>query len=153
MQKNLPGFKEQLKNSSYKLTVQRQAILDLLAENGSKHLSADEVCKFLSEKDISIGLSTVYRTLSLLEKLKLITRIYLDDGCIRYQIVDPGVKHEHHHIICECCGIVSDIKDDLLDILEKQVYTQNGFRVTNHRVTLFGICKKCAEIELTDIDN
>ncbi len=141
----LPHFKEQLKSNSYKLTGQRQAILDLLAENNCKHLNADEIHKLLSEKDMDIGIATVYRTLSLLERLKLITRIHLDDGCIRYQITDPSIKHEHHHLICEACGSVFDIKDDLLDILEKQVYAENGFNVTNHKVKLFGICKKCGE--------
>jgi len=143
-------FNEQLKNNKYKLTVQRQAILDLFAENSSKHLNAEEISKFLLEKDINIGTSTVYRTLSLLEKLKLITKIYLNDGCTRYQIVDPSVKHEHYHLICESCGNVFDIKDDLLDILEKKAYIHYGFSVTNHSVKLFGICKRCKEIQLED---
>lgn len=145
MQKKL-GFIEKFKNNKYKLTAQRTAILELFADNRSKHLTAEEVCKCLIDKNINVGTSTVYRTLSLLEKLKLITRIYLDDGCIRYQMVDPGAKHEHHHLICEGCGNVSEIKDDFLDNLEKQASMQYGFNTTNHKVMLFGICKKCASI-------
>jgi Fur family ferric uptake transcriptional regulator len=146
VQKKILDFNEQLKNNRYRLTLQRKAILDLFAENSSKHLNAYEVCEILLEKDINVGKSTVYRTLLLLEKLKLITRIYLDDGCIRYQIVDSSVKDEHNHLICEGCGNLFEIKDDLLDILEKLACMQHGFSVTNHSVKLFGICKKCKEI-------
>jgi Fur family ferric uptake transcriptional regulator len=143
MEKNIPDLKEHLSSKSYKVTGQRQAVLRLLAENSKKHLSADEIYKQLSEKETGIGIATVYRTLALLEKLKFITRINLDDGCIRYQLSDPHAKHEHHHLICECCGTVLDIQEDLLESLEKQVLQKNGFRVNNHRLKLYGICKEC----------
>jgi len=143
MSKRNIDLKEQLNNSSYKLTGQRQAIMDLLTENNSEHLSADEIYKMLSEKNTGIGIATVYRTLSMLEKLKLITKINIDDGCVRYQLSDPRSEHEHHHLICECCGCIQDIKDDLLESLEKQVLVENGFHVYNHKVKFYGICKKC----------
>jgi|LSQX01.2.fsa_nt_gb Fur family ferric uptake transcriptional regulator len=143
MIKKIPDLKEHLKNNSYKLTGQRLAILRLLAENSSKHLNAEEIHRLLKEKDSGIGIATVYRTLSLLEKLKFITRISLDDGCIRYQITDPEEKHNHHHLICDCCGDIIDMQEDLLDSLEKQVLKENGFKVSNHSVKLYGICNKC----------
>lgn len=143
MAKKLPDLKEHLENNSYKLTGQRLAVLEVLADNSGEHLNADEIYRLLYEKDTGIGMATVYRTLALLEKLKFITRIYLDDGCIRYQLSDPNAKHEHHHLICECCGAVLDIEEDLLDSLEKQVFLKNRFRVSNHRVKLFGMCEKC----------
>ncbi|NLD45881.1 MAG: transcriptional repressor [Clostridiaceae bacterium] len=144
MVKQISDLKEHLKNNSYKLTGQRLAVLRLLAENSSRHLNAEEIHRLLSEKESGVGIATVYRTLSLLEKLKFITRIHLDDGCIRYQISDPEEKHDHHHLICECCGDVIDIQEDLLDSLEKQVLKENGFKVSNHSVKLYGICKKCS---------
>ena len=143
MSRKTINFKEQLKNSNYKLTGQRQAIMDVLIENSSKHLSADEIYKILSEKNTGIGIATVYRTLSMFEKLKFVTRINLDDGCIRYQVSDFQAEHEHHHLICESCGCIQDIKDDQLEVLEKKVLAENGFHVYNHKVKLYGLCNKC----------
>ncbi|NTV91151.1 MAG: transcriptional repressor [Clostridiales bacterium] len=136
-------LKDQLKDSSYKLTGQRQAILELLRENSNKHLNADDIYRLLSKVDSKIGIATVYRTLAMMEKLRLVSRIQLDDGCVRYQISDPEEKHEHHHLVCEQCGAVIDVQDDLLDSLEKRVLSQYGFRVTNHKVKIFGICRDC----------
>lgn len=136
-------IKDKLNNNNYRLTGQRQIIMELFSENSGEHLCAEEIYKILSEKNTGIGIATVYRTLSMLEKLKFITRINLDDGCIRYQLSDPNAKHEHHHLICECCGCIQDIKDDLLESLEKLVLAENGFHVHNHKVKLYGVCKKC----------
>lgn len=144
MDKRIPDLKEHLKNNSYKLTGQRLAVLRLLAENSDRHLNAEEIHKLLSQNESGVGIATVYRTLALLEKLKFISKIHLDDGCIRYQISDPDEKHDHHHLICECCGDVLDIRDDLLESLEKQVLRENGFKVNNHSVKLYGICEKCS---------
>ena len=143
MEKQPNLFENKLKDNSLKLTGQRKNILDLLADNSEKHLAADEVHKLLQENYEKVGIATVYRTLSLLEKLGLVCGLYLDDGCVRYQINDSTEKHQHHHLICERCGKVIDMQDDLLDLLEKQVNKKYGFVVKNHKVKLYGVCKEC----------
>jgi Fur family ferric uptake transcriptional regulator len=140
---NLSELKERLKNNNYKLTWQRRAVLMLLIENSDEHLNAEEIYDLLRRMDSGIGLATVYRTLAILEKLNIVRRIYLDDGCIRYQYKDLLERHEHHHLICKKCGNVTDMRNDLLELLEKQVFLEKGFKVTNHRVKLYGICRKC----------
>lgn len=137
-------LKSKLSNGSYKLTGQRQAVLDILIANSGQHLSADEVHKLLGQSGNPIGIATVYRTLALLEKLKLVRRINLDDGCTRYQVHEDDHKHEHHHMICQLCGKVEDFPDDMLDDLEIQVLEQYGFVVQDHRVKLYGHCRDCA---------
>lgn len=143
MVEKLNLFENKLKDNSLKLTGQRKNILDLLADNSEKHLAADEVHKILSENYEKVGIATVYRTLSLMEKLGLVSGISLDDGCKRYQINNFTEKHQHHHLICERCGKVIDMQDDLLDLLEKQVFEKHGFVVKNHKVKLYGKCKDC----------
>ena len=143
MNNNLADLNSWLKNSGYKLTVQRQTILELVAAQKEKHLSAEEIFELVKIEFPQIGLATVYRTIAILEKMKLLQRINLDDGCIRYQLADPNEKHEHHHLICEFCGLVVDMQEDLLESLEKKVMQKNGFRVNNHRLKLYGLCEKC----------
>lgn len=144
MNNNLAELNSWLKNNGYKLTVQRQMILELVAAQKEKHLSAEEIFELVKIEFPQIGLATVYRTIAILEKMKLLQRINLDDGCIRYQLADPNEKHEHHHLICESCGLVVDMQEDLLESLEKKVMQKNGFKVNNHRLKLYGLCEKCA---------
>jgi Fur family ferric uptake transcriptional regulator len=136
-------FKKQLNKSNLKLTGQRQIILNSLIENSEKHLNIEEIHQLLLQQGNRIGIATVYRTLNLLEKLELVSKINVDDGYTRYQLLETQEEHEHHHLICERCNRIIDIQDDLLDSLEKQVHDQYGFHVTNHKVKIFGVCKEC----------
>lgn len=145
MTKNTAEFGDLIKTSGYKLTPQRRAVLDVIFKNRDRHLSREGIFERVKEVYPAIGRATVYRTIPLLERIGLVHRIYLDDGYPRYQLVDPEEKHEHHHLICQICGEVIDIREDFLGLLEKQIFLQKGFTVTNHRVQFFGICKKCSD--------
>lgn len=136
-------FRKALKKGGYKLTNQRQAVLEVISQNREKHLSTEEVFGELKKKYPNIGLATVYRTVQLFEKIGLVQRVSLDDGRLRYQMADPEEKHEHHHLICLVCGDVMDVQEDMLELFEEKIFSQKGFKVTNHKVNLFGICEKC----------
>jgi len=147
MEKQVNNFEDRLKDNSLKLTGPRQCILNYLACNRDKHLTADDIHRLLLQNDEKVGIATVYRTLSLLEKLELINGIYLEDGCVRYQLMDTKEKHEHHHLICEKCNKIIDMQDDMLERLERQVNEKYGFLVKNHKVKLYGICKECGQLK------
>ncbi len=72
MNNNLTDLNNWLKNSGYKLTVQRQMILELVAAQKEKHLSAEEIFELVKIEFPQIGLATVYRTIAILEKMKLL---------------------------------------------------------------------------------
>lgn len=108
MPNNQWNLKKLLKDSNCRLTDQRQEILRILAENRNRHFSAKEIYDLLKERDAGIGLSTVYRTLPLLEELKLAYRIHLNDGHMRYQYSTPEERYGHHHLICKNCGAILD---------------------------------------------
>ena len=82
-------------------------------------------------------------------ELELIDRINLDDGFVRYEIGDTqdSEHHRHHHLICLRCGRVSAFQKDMLEALETGVQAALGFRVTDHEVKLYGICRDCSEKE------
>ena len=144
--KSYTGFKEQLNTVGYKLTPQRKAILDILLENGCKHLKSEDIYALVRSKIPSIGIATVYRTLPLLERTGYINRVLLDDGCVRYEICDKEKNHFHHHLICTQCGALSEINVDMLEDLEKQIQNTTGFSVMNHSVKFYGLCKKCVRL-------
>ncbi len=136
---------ETLREYSYKMTLQRKAILDIILQNRDKHLSAEEIIEKAKKKNPRIGASTVYRTIRLFEKIGVIQQVFLNDGIMRYHMINPDEKREHHHLICKVCGDVMDVKEDIFEIFEDQIFRKNGFTVTDHRVKIYGICKKCSE--------
>jgi Fur family ferric uptake transcriptional regulator len=139
-------FKRILKEKGFKLTTQRRMVLDVLQNNEGDHLTAEEIYEIVREKCPEIGLATVYRTIQLLHELKLIDKLNLDDGFIRYEIGkfnDDNHHHHHHHLICESCGKVIEVEDDLMESIEEGFEAKYDFKVTDHKVKFYGICKNC----------
>lgn len=137
------SFREQLKVKGFRVTLQRQAILEVIEENEGQHLSTEEIYELVKVKNPEIGLATVYRTLLLLDGMELVYKMDFDDGCSRYEINCNNEDHRHHHLICLKCGSVAEVKEDLLESLEEQIMEKNGFIVKDHRVKFYGYCSKC----------
>jgi Fur family ferric uptake transcriptional regulator len=138
------SFKEQLKEKGYKLTTQRQAVLDAITKHEGKHLSSEEIYEIVKESYPDIGLATIYRTLLLLDRMELVYKLDLDDGCNRYELNKHNEDHRHHHLICMLCGDVAEVQDDLLESLEDEILKKNHFKVKDHRVKFYGYCEKCS---------
>ena len=137
-------LKEKMNDRGYRLTPQRKAVLDIISLHRGEHLSSEDIHTLATRDHPGIGLATVYRTLPILEKMDLVKKIHLDDGCIRYELNDTSRVHTHHHLICTCCGAVSEFQEDMLEALETQVRENSGFHITNHSVKFYGLCSNCA---------
>lgn len=143
MEERLNRVKQQLQQSSYKLTPQREATVRVLIENEKDHLSAEDVYLKVKDKAPEIGLATVYRTLELLAELKVVDKINLGDGVARFDLRKEGAKHFHHHLVCMECGKVEEIHEDLLPKVEERVESEYQFKILDHRLTFHGICSEC----------
>lgn len=137
---------EQFMEKGYKLTENRQAVLDVLIKNKGNHLSTEEIFKLVKNTHPHIGLATIYRTLPLLQEMGLLSKIDLDDKCLRYEYCDSEEK-PHYHLICLQCGSVSEIQADLVSEFVGGIYTNSGFVVKNYLVKIYGYCRKCKEAE------
>lgn len=139
-------FKKMLKEKGLKVTNQRLLVLEVLASQRDKHMTAEDIYELVKEDYPEIGLATIYRSVQLLLEMQLVDRINLDDGCVRYEIgdlFDGETKHHHHHLICRDCGNVIPFKNDLLDELEDYIEEQTGFHVLDHELKLYGQCREC----------
>lgn len=139
-------LKKLLKENGLKITTQRIAILQVLSNGQDKHLTAEEIYDCVRTTYPDIGLATVYRTIQALAERKLIEKLNLDDGHVRYEISkkESGRNiHHHHHLVCLKCGKVLSFQDDLLEELENRIKNTQGFHVTDHEVKLFGYCNHC----------
>lgn len=77
-------FKEMLKEKGLKVTNQRLLVLEVLADQRDRHMTAEDIYELVKEDYPEIGLATIYRTVQLLLEMQLVDRINLDDGCVRY---------------------------------------------------------------------
>lgn len=146
MQNENEGFKALLKSKGLKVTNQRIAVLEVLQSGTDRHLTAEEIFDLVREKHPDIGLATVYRTIQLLVDMKLIEKLSLDDGFIRYEIdKDTDTGHRHHHLVCLGCGKVICFQKDLVTSLETEIAKSLDFYVKDHELKVYGYCKNCEE--------
>ena len=138
-------LKEDLKKKGYKLTPQRRAIVDTIVVNEGKHLTAEEIYDEVKKDCPEIGLATVYRTILLLEEIGVVSRLHLNDGCSIYELVHSDEVHRHHHLICNVCNKVIEVKDDLLEEIEVKIEKEYEFKIVDHVLKFYGICRECQE--------
>ena len=128
-----------LKDNEYKLTPQRNAILDVFFEHKSRFLSAEEIYTKSKEKYLQTNFSTIYRNLEIFEKLGILHKTNISDGTFYYGLISEDTHH--HHIICKSCGKTESIDFcPFPDIHEK---INKKFTLTDHKFELYGYCEKC----------
>ncbi|WP_353893175.1 Fur family transcriptional regulator [Proteinivorax hydrogeniformans] len=132
-----------LESSGYKVTSQRQIILEIILNNREKHMSAEEIHEKANKSNADIGLATVYRALELFEELKIIHKMNFGDGRSRYELWEE--EHHHHHLICTSCHEVYEVAEDLLDVLEHKIENKYKFKISGHQLKFYGVCYNCKE--------
>lgn len=129
-------------------TEPREAILNLLRRT-SKHMSAKEIYSSLHKINPRMGLTTVYRTLDLLSRMRLIKKFSFGDGQTRYEYKPEGQEKHHHHLVCSRCGKIIDYNEftqeelELVKKIEKTLQEKYKFDVQGHNIEFYGLCKEC----------
>jgi Fur family ferric uptake transcriptional regulator len=136
----LPRLAEKLRRHAHKITGPRQAILEVLRGN-SHPLSNKEIHAALPGDECN--LATVYRSLHLLESMKIVKRFDLGDGVARFELLGEGDDGHHHHLICTVCGRVVEIDECFTLELEEKIAARNGFKAVSHKLEFFGVCPGC----------
>ncbi|MBK8012547.1 MAG: transcriptional repressor [Deltaproteobacteria bacterium] len=124
-----------------KFTRQRELIADVFF-NSQGHLRVEDLLESVRAIDPQVSLATVYRTMKLLTECGLASPHRFGDGHTRYEPAET--KEEHHdHLICTACGRIVEFLNEEIEELQHRVAAENGFVVTNHRMELYGLCKRC----------
>lgn len=134
---------DRLAENEVRLTPARRLVVETLAAS-SGPLSAAELVASIGDQ---IPISSLYRTLSVLEESEVIERYPDQEGVARFELAEWLTGH-HHHITCIACGATSDVPvptdlEAAVTGLVEEVGKRFGFRVTGHRLDLQGMCKKC----------
>jgi Fe2+ or Zn2+ uptake regulation protein len=128
---------EALDRGGHRLTEPRREVARLVAARPGHFTAADLVEE---AKRRGIGRATVFRALELFATLDLVERVDLPDGEHAYVVCDTS---HHHHAICTTCGRSLDVNDAGLAEVLAGIGRRSGFRVTDHRLEIFGVCAGC----------
>jgi Fur family transcriptional regulator, ferric uptake regulator len=127
-----------LREKGYRLTPQRELILE--AVETLEHATPDEVLAEVRKKSTALNVSTVYRTLEVLEELGLVRHAHLSDRAPTYHSVKD---HEHFHLVCRNCHQVVSVDPAVLDPLLARLRTEYDFEADVGHLTVFGRCTDC----------
>lgn len=122
-------------------TRQRAAIVATLG-GCQDFVSAQELHTLMASSGLSIGLSTVYRTLHDLERVELVD-VVRDEAGGRFYRHRPSAGHRHY-LICRCCGVSRPVDTDVVERWADGLAEQYGFSDVDHTLELAGICADCS---------
>ena len=130
---------EDLKKKGYRLTPQRLMVIEALHE-AEGHISAPDICHRVQSKYPWVNKSTIYRTLELLKELDLVTETELGEDKLYYHQAEKG---HHHHLMCQKCGKIVDIDEDVFASLESTLRKKYSFSADLKHLAIHGHCLKC----------
>lgn len=127
-----------------RLTSQRRVLIEII-EQASEHLDAVGLLNLARKRDARINRATVYRTLDLLKRLRLVDELDLMhlSGEKHYYEVRPSRRHIH--LACCCCGAITEVNSGTFDRLQSEIAAGTGFQIEVARLEIGGNCRSCAE--------
>jgi Fur family ferric uptake transcriptional regulator len=129
-----------LRESGHKMTPQRMMILTSL-RHAKGHLSAAAIYEQVRSAYPYVDISTVYRTLTVLKEMRLISETHMGGGDATFEWV---ASERHHHLICRKCDGVTVLDHQYLEKLGAQIARDSGFRADLDHFAIFGLCAACA---------
>lgn len=132
-----------LKETGVRITPQRHAILEYLI-NSMSHPTADEIYKALEGKFPNMSVATVYNNLRVFREIGLVKELTYGDASSRFDFVTS----DHYHVICEGCGKIVDFHYPGLDEVEHLASHVTDFKVSHHRLEIYGTCSDCQSKEV-----
>jgi len=134
---------ERLKEKGFRITPQRIAIVEMLA-NSCEHPGVELIYREVTKKFPTTSLATVYKTVTLLKELGEVMEIAFGDGSNRYDGKNP---RPHPHIMCVKCKSITDPDLSSLNEMSKELSEETGYKIVSHRLDFFGVCPNCQKME------
>jgi Fur family transcriptional regulator, ferric uptake regulator len=129
---------ELLRSKGLRMTPQRRAIvIEVMRATG--HISPPAVARRVQGEMPGVNASTVYRTLSLLEDVGVLSHAHLETGAEYHRAEDAG----HVHLTCSSCGAEDDLSGDEADALQRVIEQHRGFAPDLTHFAISGLCSAC----------
>ena len=133
------ALRRTLHERGLRMTPQRQLVLDAVRDLG--HATPEQVCARVQRDAPAVNITTVYRSLDLLERLGLVRHTHLGHGAPNYSVHE----HEHVYLVCHGCGAVTEVPTEVMAPLTERLAADNGFELDVSHVALSGHCRDCRD--------
>ncbi len=130
---------QRLNDAEVRMTGQRELVVGAIAAKSGAFTSEALVDEL---RPRGIGRATVYRTIELLDRLGMLTRMHVDD-CHGYTVCDDG---HHHHLVCRQCGTVVPVDARDVEAEIQSLASKLRFRVDTHTLEFAGYCQACRPV-------
>ena len=127
-----------LRASGYRVTPQRQLVLEAVTK--LEHATPEEIYAQVKQTAVGVNVSTVYRTLELLEQIGLVRHTHLGHGAHRYHL---AADSQHVHLVCRGCDAIIQLEPAAVGSLVKTLDAEHGFETDVGHLTVFGTCAEC----------
>jgi Fur family ferric uptake transcriptional regulator len=128
-----------LKQQGLRMTPQRQLILDAVASMRG-HISVDQVYRQVAKQYPDVNITTVYRTLEVLEERGFVRHTHFHDDRAQYQRTD---EPPHQHLVCKVCGHDQELDLSVLQPLADDLRSRYGFEADVSHTAIVGVCRAC----------
>jgi Fur family transcriptional regulator, ferric uptake regulator len=140
------ALRRTLHRRGLRMTPQRQLVLDAVRDLG--HATPEQICTQVQRAAPAVNITTVYRTLDLMERLGLVRHTHLGHGAPSYS----EQEHQHVHLVCHGCGTVVEAPTGLMDGLVDRLRDESGFALDASHIALSGRCRTCQDVPPDDDD-
>ena len=134
---------DELASKGVRLTAQRRAVIEII-QDADEHLDASALLEQARMREPNIDRATVYRTLDLLKKLRLIDELDLMHLKGEKHFYEVKTRRDHVHLACFQCGRIEEFSSVALERLKSELQAQTGFEVRVTRLEVGGRCRECA---------
>ena len=128
-----------------RITQQRKILIETI-QDASSHLDAATLLVLARQRDRTINRATVYRTLELLKKLRLIDELDLMHLNGEKHFYEAKTNIDHVHLACFQCGKIEEFTSPLFERLKMEISRQKGFHIRVVRLEVGGRCSKCCSL-------
>ena len=129
---------EQLRARGYRVTPQRQLVLEAVAR--LDHATPEEIGTEVQQTARGVNISTIYRTLELLEQIGMVSHTHLHHGAPTYHL---ATEAGHVHLVCQDCGKIEEASRETIAPLASALDEGHGFETNVSHLIIFGRCREC----------
>jgi len=137
----LTNFKKLLRTNNLKYTKQRELILEIIYNNNG-HFTPEDIYNLIKQTypAVTLGIATVYRTLTLLEESGIVSSISFGVQGKKYEF---GLTEHHDHLVCMECGGIEEFIDETIEKRQEEIAKKFNFEMREHIMKIVGICQAC----------
>ncbi len=143
-------YEDRIASSGFKITKPRDIIIKILSR-ASKLMTADDIYLEVKREDSAVGVATVYRTVELLTRLKIVCRIILGSGRSYYMLSRECARETFIYMICDNCKKIitnnkclnSAVKVRLRENAEESILKNCNLKIDNYQILFTGLCDEC----------